>query len=103
MKNQYDAIVIGSGIGGATVARNLVKLGKKVIVFEKGGNHKLLGNHLAIMRMADMKGFRYTKERALVASGITYGGSSVISSGTAFRPPSDSFKTWGILLDHPEY
>ncbi|MHA1443428.1 MAG: GMC family oxidoreductase N-terminal domain-containing protein [Candidatus Hodarchaeales archaeon] len=99
MKNQYDAIVVGSGIGGATVARNLVKLGKKVIIFEKGGNHKLLGNHLAIMRMADMKGFRYTKEGALVASGITYGGSSVISSGTAFRPPSNSFKTWGILLD----
>ena len=50
--------------------------------------------------MADMKGFRYTKEKALVASGITFGGSSVISSGTAFRPPSNSFKDLGILLDH---
>jgi len=99
MKNQYDVIVIGSGIGGATVARNLAKMGKKVVMFEKGGNHKLLGNHLAIARMADMKGFRYTKERALVASGITRGGSSMISAGTAFRPPSDSFKSWDIQLD----
>ncbi len=100
MKNQYDAIVIGSGIGGATVARNLAMTGKKVAMFEKGGNHKLLGNHLAIARMADMKGFRYTKEKALVASGITRGGSSMISAGTAFRPPSDSFKDWDIYLDH---
>ena len=100
MKKHYDAIVVGSGIGGATVAKNLTDLGKKVVIFEKGGNHKLLGNQLAIMRMADMKGFRYTKERSLVASGVTYGGSSVISAGTAFRPPSDSFKAWDIHLDH---
>jgi hypothetical protein len=100
MKKHYDAIVVGSGIGGTTVAKNLADLGKKVVIFEKGGNHKLLGNQLAIMRMADMKGFRYTKERSLVASGVTYGGSSVISAGTAFRPPSDRFKAWDIHLDH---
>jgi len=100
MKTHYDAIIVGSGIGGATIARSLAKLGKKVVILEKGGNHRFLGNHFSIMRIADMKGFRYTKERSLVASGITYGGSSVISSGTAFRPPSNSFKKWDIHLDN---
>jgi choline dehydrogenase-like flavoprotein len=99
LKRDYDVIVIGSGIGGSSVARNLVKNGKSVAIFEKGGEHKFLGNHLAISRMADMKGFRYTKERQLVASGITAGGSSMISAGTAFRPPPDSFKKWEIDLD----
>ncbi|MHA1947196.1 MAG: NAD(P)-binding protein [Candidatus Hodarchaeales archaeon] len=35
MKNQYDAIVIGSGIGGVTVVCNLAKMGKKVVMLEK--------------------------------------------------------------------
>ncbi|MHA2304581.1 MAG: NAD(P)-binding protein [Candidatus Hodarchaeales archaeon] len=85
----YDTIIVGSGIAGSTLAFELTKIGQKVLLLEKGGNHKLLGNHLAVLRIADKKGFRYTKEHLLVASGITYGGSSLISAGTAFRPPID--------------
>ncbi len=32
----YDAVIIGSGAGGAAVAYNLVKAGKHVLVVEKG-------------------------------------------------------------------
>ncbi|MHA1966400.1 MAG: GMC family oxidoreductase N-terminal domain-containing protein [Candidatus Hodarchaeales archaeon] len=95
----YDTIIVGSGIAGSTLAFELTKIGQKVLLLEKGGNHKLLGNHLAVLRIADKKGFRYTKEHLLVASGITYGGSSLISAGTAFRPPIDFFKPWGIHLE----
>ncbi len=95
---KYDTIIVGSGIAGSTLASELTKIGQKVILLEKGGNHKFLGNHLAVVRIADKKGFRYTKEHLMVASGITQGGSSVISAGTAFRPPSDFFKPWGINL-----
>ena len=95
----FDTIVVGSGIAGATVACNLTKAGQRVLLLEKGGNHKFLGNHLAIIRIADRKGFRYTKEHLLIASGITVGGSSVISAGTAYRPPRGFFQPWGIDLE----
>lgn len=32
----YDAIIIGSGAGGSTVAYNLVHAGKRVLILEKG-------------------------------------------------------------------
>ena len=33
---QYDAIVVGSGPGGATVARDLSNSGQKVLMLERG-------------------------------------------------------------------
>ncbi|MEN4007475.1 MAG: GMC family oxidoreductase [Methanobacteriaceae archaeon] len=36
----YDVIVIGTGAGGATVARELSKKGKKVLILEKGRHHE---------------------------------------------------------------
>ena len=44
---QWDAIVIGSGIGGLTAAVALARLGKRVLVLEQ---HFVLGGHDADLR-----------------------------------------------------
>src|SRR5258707_6481358 len=36
MKDQFDAVIIGSGAGGAPIAHILAKAGKTVLVLEKG-------------------------------------------------------------------
>lgn len=41
MQQKYDAIVIGSGAGGACVALQLAKAGMKTLVIEKGPDRKL--------------------------------------------------------------
>ena len=40
---QADVVVVGSGPGGATVARELSRKGKKVIICEAGAYHKQFG------------------------------------------------------------
>ncbi|UCE12705.1 MAG: GMC family oxidoreductase [Candidatus Heimdallarchaeota archaeon] len=95
----YDTVIVGSGIAGSSLARDLTKAEQRVLLVEKGGHHRYLGNHLAVLRIADKKGFRYTKEHLMIASGTTMGGSSVISAGTAFRPPRKVFQPWGIDLE----
>ncbi|MFX1507543.1 MAG: GMC family oxidoreductase N-terminal domain-containing protein [Promethearchaeota archaeon] len=99
MPKIYDTVIVGAGISGAMLARDLTKEGQQILLLEKGGYHKFLGNHPTLVRIADRKGFRYTKEHLFVASGITVGGSSVISAGTAFHPPKGFFRPWGIDLE----
>ena len=99
LSKTYDTIIIGAGISGISLARDLTERGQQVLLLEKGGYHRFLGNHLTLIRIADRKGFRYTKERLFVASGSTIGGSSVISAGTAYRPPKGFFRPWGIDLE----
>ena len=58
----YDAIIIGGGVIGVAVARELTLLGKKCVIFEKNGmvlGEASSGNtgHLA-------SNFYYTKDRA---------------------------------------
>ena len=40
MKDQYDIIVIGSGLGGLTAARRLATAGRKVLLVEQ---HAIIG------------------------------------------------------------
>ena len=48
IKNQLlDAIVVGSGPGGATVAKELSQRNKKVLILEWGDNAPLTGSLLA--------------------------------------------------------
>ena len=46
---QTDVVVVGSGPGGATVARELAKRGRNVIILERGKHHKWRGNALATL------------------------------------------------------
>ena len=39
----FDAVIVGSGPGGGTVARELSRQGKKVLVLERGKDPKIKG------------------------------------------------------------
>jgi len=98
-QKEYDVIVVGSGPGGATVARELSKQNKKVLILEWGSNAPLKGTLLQAAKMIGIPGKNIlitNKKLHLLLRGITTGGSSVFYCGTAFDPPFEMMESHGI-------
>lgn len=85
---EADAVIVGSGPGGATMARELSRKGKKVILCEKGKYDKRFGYSVLLLTMMDGMGLTFSKEGTWVFRPKTVGGASVVFCGTAFKPPA---------------
>lgn len=107
-KLQADAVVVGTGPGGATVARDLTLKGKKVIILEQGkdvpprggafrGGGEYLGGPSA---MSLKKGILLSSEKTLMVRGVTTGGSSMMYLATAYDPDPEMWKPFGFDLQH---
>ncbi|MBW1819274.1 MAG: GMC family oxidoreductase [Deltaproteobacteria bacterium] len=95
---QFDAIVAGSGPGGATVARELTRRDKKVLILEWGGNSPIMGTifQAAAMGGIPFKNVLLTNQLLAMVRGTTTGGSSILYYGTAFDPPFDMLAKYGV-------
>jgi choline dehydrogenase-like flavoprotein len=94
-RTEFDAIVIGTGPGGATVAKELSAANQKVLILERGGDSPVdssLAKQLRVMRV------NFIDKVIPVLKGITTGGSSMLFCGCAFDPPLDMFRSYGIDL-----
>ncbi len=97
MENNYDAVVVGSGPGGAAAARELTLAGKKVVLLELGADHQWIGNSVAASRCLDLKNATPFGHPIMVR-GITTGGSSLVFCGAATRPADWIAEQTGIDL-----
>lgn len=97
-QKEFDAIIVGSGPGGATVARELSLKGKKVLVLEWGDNDPVKGTLRQVIPRGFLpgKGLLITGQMIGMIRGITTGGSSIYYCATAFDPPVDMLKTYGV-------
>ena len=95
---ENDFIVVGSGPGGATVAKELSQRKKKVLILEWGDNDPLTGSfwHIAKSLFPPGKGLLLTPQLLGLIRGITTGGSSIYYYATCFPVPFDMLKTHGI-------
>lgn len=102
-----DAVVIGSGAGGAVVAKELAEGGLSVVVIEEGAYFaredyadgtpwELLGKLYREGGLTVALGFPFVP----IPLGKAVGGTTVVNSGTCFRPPDrvlhDWERRWGI-------
>jgi choline dehydrogenase-like flavoprotein len=97
-RSTFDAIVVGSGPGGATVTRELTRAGKKVLLLEWGERPEIRGSfsQLAGMALRPGKGVLFTPDGLALFRNITTGGSSLSYYATAWEPPVEDLKRYGI-------
>ncbi|MDY6824124.1 MAG: GMC family oxidoreductase [Thermodesulfobacteriota bacterium] len=94
----FDAIVIGSGPGGATVAKELTARNKSVLILERGDNWRVMGTNWQAIFTAGIPGrnMLLTNNMLAMVRGTTTGGSSILYYGTAFDPPVEMLKSHGM-------
>lgn len=95
-----DVCVIGTGAGGAPVAKELAEGGREVVMLEEGGYHTtddFDGRHSNMFS----KLYRDSGQTITVGNppimmplGRTVGGTSLINSGTCFRTPDSVLQSW---------
>ena len=97
---EADVVIAGSGPGGATVARELSKKGKKVIVLEKGPWVKKVGNLMVFTKAVENKGQLKTIENdnSIVFQARCIGGGSLLYMGAVGEPDHAMWKKYGIDL-----
>ncbi len=95
---QFDAIVVGSGPGGATVARELSQRNKQVLILEWGSRAPIKGSQWQFLSMAGVpeRSLLITSKLLGLVRGVTTGGSSTFYYGTAFDPPLQMLKSHGL-------
>jgi choline dehydrogenase-like flavoprotein len=96
-----DAVIVGSGAGGAMVARTLARAGLDVVVLEEGRRwtvEEFRSTH-PIERYAGLyRGAGATvalgRPSVVLPVGRAVGGTTVVNSGTCFRPPLAVQRRW---------
>ncbi len=97
-RSDFDAIVAGSGPGGATVSRELARAGKRVLLLEWGGRPEIRGSFLQLAGMVRRpgRGVLFTPDGLALFRNVTTGGSTMSYYATAWEPPVAELRRYGI-------
>jgi len=101
-RKKYEFVVVGSGAGGATVARELSKRGKEVLVVERGSKGQEIGSFRTSFDVFDMNRFRIpkkSKEGVILWRALIPGGSTMVSCGNSTPCLEEELADLGIDLE----
>ena len=97
-----DVAVVGSGPGGATVARQLARAGQRVTLLEMGRDYRrdiYYGSHLGALIYGDQHGLLFSEEGLNIIRPIMTGGATNMFCGCSAIPPAWLKERYGVDLD----
>ena len=97
-----DVVVVGSGPGGASVARELVRRGRRVLLLERGIDERrrfYFGTYLGALLYTDRASLLFTEEGLNVVRPLMLGGATSMYCGCAAAPPPWMKARYGVDLD----
>jgi len=99
---KYAFAIVGSGMGGATLARELSRKGNEVLVIERGKREKKLGTFQDSLRYFDANKLTQvpakSKEGVVLWRTLMAGGSTVVACGNGVRCLEKELSERGIDL-----
>jgi choline dehydrogenase-like flavoprotein len=108
-----DVVIVGSGAGGAMVARTLARAGLGVVVLEEGRRWTVeefrtthpIDRYAGLYRGAGAT-VALGRPTVVMPIGRAVGGTTVVNSGTCFRPPQAVQRRWrdefGLAIADPD-
>jgi choline dehydrogenase-like flavoprotein len=100
-QRETDAIVVGSGPGGATVARELARAGQSVLLLERGRDWRsspLYGTYAGPLLYADRHALLFTREGMNIIRPLMLGGATSMYCGCSSPPHAWWNDRYGIDL-----
>lgn len=98
-EKNYNYIIVGSGPGGATIAKELSRKTKSILIVEYGPRFAKTGVTKVTPIFLDEKRRHLKTDGGIwVGRARVLGGSSYVAMGNAVTPPKKIFKEWGIDL-----
>lgn len=99
-RSRYDLIIVGTGPGGATVAREMALRGRKVLILEWGAGGPIRGTVAQGLTelLIPGKSLLFTPQGLGMVRGITTGGSSLFYYACAWPVPLALFRRHGVDL-----
>jgi choline dehydrogenase-like flavoprotein len=97
---ECEAVIVGSGAGGATMAAELAEAGADVVVIEEGGYHPTESFRAETVRALRTLyrdgggGMTVGRPSVLFAEGRCVGGSTVVNGGMSWRTPAQVLERW---------
>jgi choline dehydrogenase-like flavoprotein len=97
-----DVIIVGSGPGGATLARELARRGKKVLLLERGIDHRpraYYGTYLGALLYTERSSLLFTEEGLNIIRPLMVGGATSMYCGCAAPPPEWLKRKYAVDID----
>jgi len=87
MRQDYEYIIVGAGLCGLVLAKELLKKNKKVLILEKHTFLNKLGRIRHALFFYDKGGFARSRQGVLIYRAFGVGGTSIVGCGNAVEFP----------------